>query len=88
MSDVYSVPAHFVLFDIDDRKNAHPIPAKGRYYGDGRMEIMLDNLMLEVDPGRYYKPDPKRCIETEKNIWSQYRVKSCLLDSKAIKKNS
>lgn len=89
MSDVHCVPANFVLFDIDDQDELHPIKAKGVYYGDGRMEInMPSNLVLEIDPARYYPRDPKRCIDWHKNQWSQYRIKSCLLDSKAIRKTS
>lgn len=87
MSEVHKAAANFVLFEIADQDELHPVKAKGVYYGDGRMEITLSpSLVLEIDPARYYPRDPKRCIDAGSNQWSEYRIKSCLLDSKAIRK--
>ena len=89
MSEVHSTVANFVVFNIEDVEELHPIKCKGVYFGDGRMEITLPpNLLLEIDPARYYPRDPKRCIVRESNQWSNYRIKSCLLNSKAIRKEA
>lgn len=86
VSDVHFAVANFILLGIADHEELSPLKAKGVYYGDGRMEINYLDYVLEIDPARYYPRDPKRCIDAKDTTWSQFRVKSCLLDSSTIRK--
>ena len=61
------------------------IVCQGRYYGTGKVKCRHGELTLIVDPEWYNRKDPKRMFAYgEESRWTEFRVKSVLLDSKAI----
>lgn len=60
------------------------IVCRGKYYGDGRIICRHKELTLMVDPEWYNRKDPKRMFAYGESRWTEFRIKSVLLDSKAI----
>ena len=60
----------------------------GVQYAGGRIEftakVKEGETKFELDPAEFNEEDPKRCIATERNVWSKYRVRSIIVDSKKI----
>jgi len=78
--------ADIVITHIDDMDKEYS--CKGRYYGDGRVLVRHENRWLGVDPNCYHSDDPKRLFIVATGEWSSFRIRSVILDSKAIKKNA
>lgn len=68
---------------IDPDENEFKCP--GTYFGNGRATCVHEGVKLVVDPREYCQGDAKRLYSAEG--WTDLRVKSVVLDSKAIRKN-
>jgi hypothetical protein len=75
MSKVASCPATVTI--LDSIGNQFECP--GKYYGDGSITCMYEDVLLMVDPISYNHKDPKRMFVFEEMRWSNFRVKSVLL---------
>ena len=75
-------PAIVTIIDFDENE----FKCKGTYFGVGRITCVHDGVKLVVDPECYYRKDAKRMFSVDG--LTDFRVKSVLLDSKAILKNS
>lgn len=73
-------PAKVAIVDSED--NVFECP--GRFYFDGKILCIHEGQRLLVDPEWYHKKDPKRLMIYNAGKWSRFRVKSVLLDSKAV----
>ncbi len=72
---------------IIDYATGEEFECRGKYYGDGRVKCVHNDTTLMVDPEWFYPKDPKRMFAYGESRWTSFRVKSILLDSKAILKN-
>ncbi len=86
------VPVKVTVVNINDDPLKDPCVYSGTgvYYGDGRLvftvKVPEGKLELEIDPACFNDEDPKRCIRTDKEQWSKYRVRSTVVDSRAVLK--
>lgn len=74
-------PAIVTIIDPDENE----FKCLGVYFGTGRITCVHECVKLVIDPACYHPKDAKRLCSV--NGWSTFRVKSVLLDSKAIIKN-
>jgi hypothetical protein len=59
----------------------------GQYYSTGFIMLEHQGRQLAVDPENFHAKDPKRLYIVDEAIWSDFRIRSIILDSKTIKKN-
>lgn len=83
--DKSPTPAQVIIMDIDDETEEHV--CQGRYYGDGRVAVKYKKSWLGVDPDEYHPDDPKRLFIVKTGEWSRFRIRSVILDSKAIRRS-
>lgn len=84
--DTSPTDAEIVITDINDYDEEYA--CKGRYYGDGRILVRYNKSWLGVDPECYHPDDPKRLFIVKSGNWSRFRIRSVLLNSKAILKRA
>lgn len=83
MSKVHNCPAN-VTIQIEGEL---PIECKGRYYGDGRVICDYEGRIFMVDPNNFHAKNPKRLFDYKTGEWTEFVIKSVVLDSKSIVKN-
>ncbi len=81
--DISPIAADIVIIDTDDEEEYN---CKGRYYGDGRILVDYKGHWLGVDPECYHSQDPKLLFIVKNGKWSRFRIRSVIIDSKAIRK--
>ena len=74
-------PATVTIIDFDENE----FKCQGFYFGVGRITCLHNGVKLVVDPECYYHKDAKRMFSVDG--LTDFRVKSVILDSKAICKN-
>jgi hypothetical protein len=75
-------PANVTIVDSD----ANEFTRCGVYYDTGMITCNHQGVTLIVDPANYCPSDPKRMWDERAGGWSDFCVKSVVLDSKIIVK--
>lgn len=87
-----TVPVKVAVSHIDPKTDSCIYRGNGVYYGNGRVvftvTVPAGKLTLEIDPECFNEDDPKRCIRVDKECWSKYRVRSIIIDSRAVLKKA
>ena len=76
--------AQVIITDYEDLDEEYV--CTGRYYGDGRVAVKYKKHWLAVNPECYHPEDPKRLYVVKTGDWSRFRIRSVILDSKAIRR--
>jgi hypothetical protein len=67
-------------------KDGQEFECLGTYFGNGRASCNHGGVKLVVDPREFCQGDAKRLYSVEG--WTEFRVKSVVLDSKAIRREA
>jgi hypothetical protein len=73
---------------MDHENENEEYVCRGQYYGDGRVAARYKEHWLAVDPDSYHSDDPKRLFIVKSGEWSRFRIRSVILDSKAIRRKA
>lgn len=71
-------PAAVTIIDSEDNE----FKCSGFYFGTGRITCVHEGAKFVIDPACYCPHDAKRLCSA--GGWTEFRVKSVILDSKAI----
>jgi len=80
----HPTPAKVTITDFEDETEEYA--CAGQYYGTGYILVKYRGRDLAVDPECFHPKDPKRLFIVRSGEWSRFRVRSIILDSKAIRK--
>ena len=84
--ETHPTPAQVIITDFEDFDEEHV--CTGQYYGTGYILVKYRGRELAVDPECFHPKDPKRLFIVRTGDWSRFRVRSIILDSKAILKKT
>lgn len=80
----HPTPAEITITDFEDYDEEYI--CTGQYYGTGYILVIYRGRELAFDPDSFHPKDPKRLFIVRSGEWSRFRVRSIILDSKAIRK--
>jgi hypothetical protein len=85
LESTHPITANVVIVDKDNEDEKYE--CKAEYYGTGHLVVTYKGKQLGIDPDNFHSKDPKRLYIVRSGEWSRFRVRSIILDSKAIRKN-